>query len=131
MFLHEVATAFLADKAKMTRARAALAVTVAGTAVGVVSSLSMGPLSDVHLFGMNFFDFLDYTTSRLVLPLTGLGAALFVGWKMSSEDVLDELTSRGTVRFVWFPMFMFLVRFLIPALIITVMITQLFDIKIA
>ncbi len=130
IFLHEVATAFLADKAKMTRARAALAVTVAGTAIGALSSLSMGPLSDIHLFGMNFFDFLDYTTSRLVLPLTGLGAALFVGWKMSSEDVLDELTSRGTVRFIWFPMFMFLVRFLIPVLIITVMITQLFDIKI-
>ena len=131
MFLHEVATAFLADKSGMSRARAAAVITVLGTALGVVSSLSMGIWSDYHIFGMNFFDFLDYTTSRIVLPLTGLGASLFVGWKMSRSDVLDELTSGGTVRFVWFPIFLFLVRFVIPVLILTVMITQLFNISLS
>ena len=120
-----VATAFLADKAKMTRARAALAVTVAGTAIGALSSLSMGPLSDVHLFGMNFFDFLDYTTSRLVLPLTGLGAALFVGWKMSKADVRDELTNGGTRNRTLFNVVYFLIRYFAPIGILGIFLTIL------
>ena len=131
MFLHEVATAFLSDKGGMSRRRAATVITLLGTALGVVSSLSMGIWSDIHIFGMNFFEFLDYSTSRIVLPLTGLGASLFVGWRMSRNDVLDELTSGGTVRFIWLPVFLFLLRYVIPILIMTVMITQLFDISLS
>ena len=37
-------------------------------------------LSELSIAGLNIFDFLDTLTSKFMLPLTGLGAILFVAW---------------------------------------------------
>ena len=91
----------------------------------------MGPWDEYKIFGRNFFDFLDYFTSQIILPLTGMGAALFVGWKMTTYQLWYELTSRGSFKFLWLRPFLFLVRFVIPALIVVIMVTQLFEIKLS
>ncbi|MGN0915396.1 MAG: sodium-dependent transporter [Succinivibrio sp.] len=129
IFLHEVATAYIAERTTLSRKRAATVVSVSAFLIGCIASLSMGPLEFIKIFGMNIFDFLDYVTAKLILPLTGLGAALFVGWKMTPKQLLTELTSFGTVKFMWLAPFMILVRYVIPVLILIIMITQLFGIK--
>ncbi len=93
IFLHEVSTAFIAERANLSRHKAAAIVSLAAFIIGCGASLSMGPWSDPIFFGMNFFDFLDYFTAKLILPLTGMGAALFVGWKMTTRQLWSELTS--------------------------------------
>lgn len=127
--LHEVSTAYLAERAHISRHKAATIVTVSAFVIGCGASLSMGPWSAPIFFGMNFFDFLDYVTAKLILPITGMGAALFVGWKMTTRQLWTELTSYGTYRFLWIIPFKILVRYIIPSLILFIMITQLFDIK--
>ena len=124
MFLHEVATAYICEKAKLSRKKSALIVTLTSGIIGSAASLSMGPWHHYTIAGMNFFELLDFISSRIFLPLTGLGAALFVGWKMKKSDVYDELTSGGMFKFVWFKIFMLLIRFVIPILIITIMVTN-------
>lgn len=131
MFLHEVATAFVSEHLGMKRKHAALCVTVWSLVIGIGASLSMGPLDEYKILDRNFFDFLDYITSQIILPLTGMGAALFVGWKMTTYQLWYELTSRGSFKFIWLKPFLFLVRFVIPALIAVIMVTQLFNIKIS
>lgn len=129
IFLHEVSTAFIAERANLSRHKAATIVSISAFVIGCGASLSMGPWSDPIFFGMNFFDFLDYFTAKLILPLTGMGAALFVGWKMTTRQLWSELTSYGKVKFLWLVPFKILVRYIIPALILLIMITQLFNIK--
>lgn len=131
IFLHEVATAYLAEKAHISRHKAATIVTVSCFVIGCGASLSMGPWSKPIFFGMNFFDFLDYVTAKLVLPITGMGAALFVGWKMTTRQLWTELTSYGKYNFLWLIPFKVLVRYIIPTLILIIMVTQVFDIKFA
>ena len=120
IFLHEVSTAFVAETFGTTRHRAAIYVTIGAAAFGTACSLSLGPW-DFKFFGMTLFDFLDYVTANLILPLTGMGAALFVGWKLTIRQLWTELTSYGKIRFKWLKPFLFSVRFLAPFLILCVM----------
>ena len=126
MFLYEVATAFISEKMGLSRKKTAALVSGSAFVIGAVSSLSMGPLSDVlKIGGMNLIDFIDMITSNYVLPLTGLGAALFVGWQMKSEEVLDELSSGGMFKVAMFSTFRVLVRYLLPLLILGILIRNI------
>lgn len=124
MFLHEVATAFVQEKIGYSRKKSATLISVSSLIIACVASLSLGPWDFIRPFGMNLVDFLDYTTSKIILPLTGLGSAIFIGWVMKKEDVIDEITSGGTFRFVWSRMFLFIIRYIVPVLILVIMVSQ-------
>ena len=47
-------------------------------------------MSDFKISGMNFFDFSDFITNQIMLPLGGIFIAIFVGWVMKEQDVLEE-----------------------------------------
>ena len=121
MFLFEVATAFLCEAAGMKRSRSAAIIAVSSLVIAVVTSLSVGPWDFIRIMGMNLMDFLDAFTAKIVLPLTGLGAALFVGWRMGREDVMDELSSHGRFAVICAGPFLFTVRYLVPVLILAIM----------
>ena len=129
IFLHEVATAFLAEKMNISRRKSALFVTIFTLLIGICASLSYGPWDSKIFFDRNFFDFLDFFTAQIILPLTGLGAALFVGYRMDKAMLMSELTSNGTFQFTLLKPFLILLKYIIPVLILFIMITQLFGIK--
>ena len=123
----EVGVAYLTEEKGMRRGSAVLAITAFAWVVGVLCSLSFGPLSGVQLLGNSIFDFLDKLCSDWLLPAGGLLFTLFVGWKMSRADVYDEFTNGGTLRAnvrifnaVWF-----LIRFIAPVGIVVVFLTNL------
>ena len=121
----EVGVTFLADEKGMPRRRATLLLAFLCWAVGILCSLSFGPLADVKVLGLSFFDFLDGLCSDWLLPLGGLVFTLFVGWKMSKVDVRDEFTNGGTVNRRLFDVVYFLMRFVAPVGILVVFATNL------
>lgn len=122
MFLYEVATAFISERQGISRKKAAIIISVSSFVIGSVSSLSMGTWDFIKIMDMNLIDFIDATTSKVVLPLTGLGAALFVGWRMKQADVLDEVTNGGMLKFALMTPMIILLRYIVPLLIITLMV---------
>ena len=48
--------------------------------VGSFSALSFGPLADVKWMNRNFFDWIDYLTSNISLPIGGLMVAILSSW---------------------------------------------------
>ena len=80
------------------------ATVVAGLTIwvlGIAALLSFNLWSDVKFAGLNIFDLLDYITSKFMLPVAGLGAIVFVAWKLEQEGVRKELRL-GTGGFaVW------------------------------
>ncbi|KAB8031856.1 sodium-dependent transporter [Fluviispira multicolorata] len=50
--------------------------------VGIPASLSFGILSEYKMFGRNIFDLMDYSATNILLPIGGIGTALFTGWKI-------------------------------------------------
>jgi NSS family neurotransmitter:Na+ symporter len=123
----EVGVAYLTEEKGMRRGTAVLAITAFAWTVGVLCSLSFGPLAEVKLLGNSIFDFLDKLCSNWLLPAGGLLFTLFVGWKMSRSDVYDEFTNGGTLKAnvrifntVWF-----LLRYVAPIGIVVVFVTNL------
>ena len=123
----EVGVAYLTEEKGFKRGGAVVAITGFALVVGVLCSLSFGPLSGVNILGNSIFDFLDKLCSNWLLPAGGLLFTLFVGWKMSRADVYDEFTNGGTLKgnarrfgFIWF-----LLRYVAPIGIAVVFVTNL------
>ncbi|AXE36572.1 sodium-dependent transporter [Chromobacterium phragmitis] len=90
--LLEVVTSFAIDEMWMSRRGAAILMAAGTFLLGIPASLSLGIWGDFQLGGMNFFDLLDFVTSKLLMPAGELLLALFVGWK-AWPVVRDELST--------------------------------------
>ena len=125
--LMEVGVAYLTEEKGMKRSRSVLVLTVSVWLVGVLCSLSFGPLSGVHILGNSIFDFLDKLCSNWLMPLGGLLFTIFAGWVMPKPDVADEFTGGGRQRAARavFPVVWFLIRYVAPVGIILIFITNL------
>ena len=75
------------------------ALSIVGAGVFVLGFLCL--LSNIEnvgdkfmLFGKNFFDFLDFTASNVLLPISGIGGAIFVGYFMKREALYVDVYKR-------------------------------------
>ena len=122
----EVGVAFLTEEKGMKRVPATLLLAFFTWVLGILCSLSFGPMSGVRILGDTFFDFLDHLCSNWLMPLGGLVFTLFVGWKLPKADVRDELTNGGTCNRRLYSIFYYLIRFVAPVGIVAVFVTNLF-----
>lgn len=84
--------------------------------LGSIASFNMA--ENFKIFGKTFFDFLDYATSNILLPLGGILVALFTGWAMYKKDSSDEL--RLGRQSLVFRSWRFAVRYLAPVGILAI-----------
>jgi NSS family neurotransmitter:Na+ symporter len=93
--LFEVPVAWLCEKKGMKRRAAAALTAVLMFALGLPATLSLGPIADVKILGLGFFDLFDRLQQNFILPLGGLAIALVAGWRLSKGDLLTELGKGG------------------------------------
>ena len=122
--LHEVVTAYLNERFKISRNHAAMLVTGFCVVTGILSSLSLGAW-DAKFFSLGFFDLLDFVTAKLMLPLGGLLVCLFVGWYLKRSVSYEELTNYGLQKAPYFPIYMFILRYFAPIAIILIFVNEL------
>lgn len=122
----EVSVAFLRDRFKMSRRKACLVALTPLLAFSSVCSLSFSALSDVKLFGLTIFEFLDTFSTNILLPLTSIGVCLFVGWFAPKSLLRDQLTNGGTLRTKVVGVVLFIIRWVAPVLIATILLSPLF-----
>ena len=96
--LMEVVVAFILEELHSSRTRAVLISFILCGGLGVFCSLSFGPLEGFRLFGLSVFDFFDYITSNIMLPVGGLLLSVFAGWRLKRANYLDELTNGGKLN---------------------------------
>ena len=123
--MHEVVTAFLNEQFGLSRSKAAIIVTSFCTVLGVASSLSLGIWSKYTLFGLGCFDFLDFLTAKIMLPLGGLLVAVFVAWYLKRSVSYDEVTNYGLQKAPYFPVYMFILKYIAPVAIAMIFINEL------
>lgn len=121
--LLEPTVELLEEKTPLGRKSATLLSSVVIWALGVACVLSFNEWQNVTLFGKNIFDLLDYFTSKLMLPLTGLGTIIFAGWMMHQETIRRELNLSPTLFAGW----KFLCRIVIPIAVIFILIYGFMD----
>lgn len=123
--LLEVPVAFFVEEKGMERRVAATLTTLIITIIGIFASLSQGILSNVKIFNLNIFNFLEFTSSNILLPSGGLLITLFVGWYLNRRDVEEELSNNGRIRISSLSFFLLAVKIVSPALIIIVFLNGL------
>lgn len=134
----EPAVAYFVERSGRSRAlvTSALALFCWVVGMGTVLSFNIGAEAKFFVFaedgfhlyqwgaegGRNFFDSIDYLTSRILLPLGGLAFALFAGWAMNREAVRDELAIKNPLLF---NLLYWLVRVVAPVGVLIVFIAEL------
>jgi len=91
---------------------------------GVPTVLSFGPLSDMKIFGLNFFGFIDYVSVNVFLILAGLFLAVYTGWSLGIKRFMD-MTNEGAKRLRVRPYWGFLIKYIIPTVILLLFIMKL------
>ena len=124
--LHEVATAYLHERFKLSRKKAATVVTLVCMTLGVFCALSFGLLNGIRLGGMTIFDLFDFVTAKLMLPLGGMYISIFTGWYLDRRIVREEVTDWGKLRIPFFGFYIFLLKFVAPVAIASIFVNELF-----
>lgn len=72
--------ATLTERFKITRVQASMLLFCTISLIAIPATLSFGMLGDFKIFGKTIFDFLDFLTSNILLPLNSLLLCLILGW---------------------------------------------------
>jgi len=96
--LLEVVVSFFVDELKWKRHTAAIVLSVFIFALGIPSALSFNLLTNVKIFGFDFFGLVDFIASNILLPLGGLFIAVFVAWIWGYDKVIPNLR-KGAEKF--------------------------------
>ncbi|WP_411739196.1 sodium-dependent transporter [Peribacillus sp. S4] len=113
-----VAAMIKGDSAKRKKASWIAGITV--FLIGIPSALSFGVLSDVKIFNLSIFDFADYLTSNIALPVGALFISLFIGYQMKRIEVQKEFETGADSGRSLFKLWYFLIRYIVPIMIILV-----------
>ncbi|WP_404345240.1 sodium-dependent transporter [Vreelandella venusta] len=117
----EATVSWLCDNKGMSRKSAAWATGIVLWLISTLAMLSFNLGADWTLAGKNFFDWLDYLTSRWMMPLGGLGMVLLAGFVLKSETFRDELGLAPLPYALWLTM----VRYVSPLGILVIFVDAL------
>lgn len=118
--VNEVTTAFWQEEFHTSRKKAATVVSLGSVILGAISSLSLSNVDFLVVFGKSMFDWFDFVTGQIFLPLGGFLTCIFLGWIVDKKIVEDEFTNWGTVRSTFFSPYYFMIRFVCPLAIIAI-----------
>lgn len=89
-------------------------------AVGIPSALSYSVFADMLIFSKNLFDSADYLVSNILMPLGVFLISIFVPLKIKKSTLREELLQHSRLGASAFNIWFFIMRFIIPLVIIIV-----------
>lgn len=121
--LLEPVVEWVEENTSMGRSGSAIVVGVLCWLLGIATVLSLNVWADfapLDMFarfeGQTLFDLLDFFTSNILLPLSGLLTAIFVGWFVAKESLRDDLDMNDGIFAVWLTF----LRFITPVAVVIV-----------
>lgn len=98
-------------------------------AIGIPSALSEGVLNDVQFFAGTIFDNVDFLVSNILLPAGALFSSIFVGYILDKRITMEQLkVDKNTSSFMIFKAWIFMLRFILPAIILFVFIMNIISV---
>lgn len=92
--------------------------------VSIPCALSFGPMSEMKFFKGTFFDNMDFLVSNIMLPIGVLCYTLFSGYVLN-RDIMRTYFVHQPYQEKLFTVWIILLRYIIPIVIVFVMINQL------
>ncbi|MFV0345299.1 MAG: sodium-dependent transporter [Bacteroidales bacterium] len=123
--LFEVITSYLIEEFKIKRKLASIVTAVSIGITGSIATLSSNHIFNLKIFKLSIFDFLDYATANIMLPLGGLLIVIFVGWVFKKKKVLKEIRHSKHYKARYLPAIMFIIKFIAPVAIAIIFINKI------
>lgn len=123
--IFEVIIAYLSEEFKMKRILATVLVSSTAIIVSSICSLSLISDSSLKIGDKSVFDFFDYLSASYMLPISGMLVVIYVGWFWSKKKNRDEISSGGLHKIQYFKVYMFLIKFVVPILILFILLSKL------
>jgi NSS family neurotransmitter:Na+ symporter len=101
--ISEPALAYLVEQYNAKRSRVAISLGVICWILGIGTVLSFNHWADVHIVGeLTYFDFVDYVSQNIMLPLGGLFIALFAAFGLPKTVIGSQLgLQSGALAVLW------------------------------
>lgn len=116
--LLEPVVAYLVERFAFHRLSASLLIASCAWLLGLGTVFSFNDWSQFKpILGMTIFDFIDFITASVMLPLGGLAIAIYVGWFMQQRPLRLELQAESSsfvANWLW------LLRYVTPLLLLAV-----------
>lgn len=123
--MSEISISYFCEEKKMSRSRAVVVSMVLTIFGALLCALSLGPLSNATIMGLNFFNLFDYVSSNILLPLGGMGCSIFVGWLVNKKFIKDQVTDYGAVKFQLLQLLIFFLRWVCPLAIFIIFLNSI------
>lgn len=121
--LLEVVVLWVVEELHLKRFSATIITSFAIFIIGCLCSLSLGILSEYTICGYTLFDACDKLTATYLMPLGALAVTIYLGWFYKKEDVIDEVSNRGTLKTWYIKIFYFVLRYIAPIVLTVILIT--------
>jgi NSS family neurotransmitter:Na+ symporter len=125
----EPVVSFLEEQRGFSRPKMAVLVGAGSWVLGIAAALSFNVLSEVRLLSgvplladKDIFGLLDFSIANFLLPLNALLIAIFAGWIISRQNLMEELGVQNAAL-SW--ILRFVLRFVAPLLIGAIFYTSL------
>jgi len=119
--LAEPLVAILNERFRLSRLTAVCCVGLIAWVFGIAVLLSFNAWNEVKLLGYTFFDIATQLPTKIIIPIGGLGFAIFAGWIMTEETVRKALQLPKPVFKIWYV----IIRYVCPIAILAIFISQL------
>ena len=111
--LMEVVTLYIYEEYKISRRKSTVIVTTGVIILGIISSYST-----------QFFNILDVSSAKYMLPAGGFFISIFVGWYLDKKLVYSQITNNGKLKFsvAFLKAYIFILRYIAPIAILSIFI---------
>lgn len=120
----EVSVSCLQDRFSMSRRKAVVLALAPLLLFSALNSLSFGSLADWKICGMTIFEFLDWFTTAILLPVVSMGVCVYMGWFSPRGLLASELGNYGGHRSRSAAVVLFIIRYVAPLLIALIMVSN-------
>ena len=124
--LMETVVSVLCDKFKWNRRLTCLVVFIGSVLLGLPSTLGYGVWSHVTIIGLQFLDFFDFITNSVLMPVTALFTAIFIGYILKPKAIMEEVEVSGKFRFK--KLFVVMIKYVAPVCLIIILISSVLDV---
>ncbi|RQD66862.1 sodium-dependent transporter [Campylobacter hepaticus] len=117
-------TFYLINTFNISRKKALVFIGIVVYILGTLCILSSLKSTQFNIFGMSFFDLLDSLSSKFIMPLGGILAAIFVGFIMKKETLKNLF--QPYMKGIFFELWYIFLRFISPLAVVIVMLAAFF-----
>ena len=122
----ESIVAWRIDSHNAPRWRATAVIAAIGIVLSLLLSLTQGPLADVRVWGTDLFNLItENILTGILIPTTALMIVVYAAWVLPNKDLRDELSSHGTIGTRYYPVYRFIIKYIAPVALITIIITNI------